>query len=81
MDCPTTKPADYGGFGKQHGPYGGLQDREFRCYCPPDIQPSARIIAVCGVNDFSDMASPVNDGWFISDFYLFHHLFQGIGEF
>jgi hypothetical protein len=24
-------------------------------------------------------ASPVKDGWFFSDFFLFHHLFNGIG--
>ena len=25
------------------------------------------------------LASPRNDGWFLSDFYLFYHLFQGLG--
>jgi hypothetical protein len=27
------------------------------------------------------MVIPSTDGWFLSDFYFFHHLFQGIGEF
>lgn len=26
------------------------------------------------------LASPLADGWFFSDFYLFHHLFQNAGE-
>jgi len=26
------------------------------------------------------MASPREDGWFLSDFYLFHHLFRGLGK-
>ena len=25
-------------------------------------------------------ASPRSDGWLLSDFYLFHHLFRGLGE-
>jgi hypothetical protein len=80
----TVRPADFGGYGKQTGlaeMKGGLRDKEFRSYCPPDVQPSSRIIAVCGINDFGDAASPAKDGWFISDFYLFHHLFRGLGEF
>ena len=28
----------------------------------------------------SGLASPKNDGWFFSDFYLFHHSFRGLGE-
>ncbi|KAI9861256.1 MAG: hypothetical protein M1813_005429 [Trichoglossum hirsutum] len=78
----TVRPADFGGYGKQTGlaeMKGGLRDKEFRSYCPPDVQPSSRIIAVCGINDFGDAASPAKDGWFISDFYLFHHLFRGLG--
>jgi hypothetical protein len=42
--------------------------------CPPDIPPRSRIVAVCGVTDFGDQASPKVDGWFLSDFYLFYHL-------
>jgi hypothetical protein len=77
----TVKPVDFGGYGQQTGPAGGLKDKEFRSFCPPDVQPYSRIIAVCGVNDFEGAASPIEDGWFISDFYLFHHLFRGLGEF
>ena len=27
------------------------------------------------------LASPEKDGWFFSDFYLFHHLFRGLGKY
>jgi hypothetical protein len=26
------------------------------------------------------LASPRKDGWFLSDFYMFHHLFRGLGK-
>ncbi|KAL1964442.1 hypothetical protein VTN77DRAFT_7000 [Rasamsonia byssochlamydoides] len=51
-----------------------LADMEFVTHCPPDVQPRTRIIGLCGITDFQDQASPQHDGWFISDFYLFHHL-------
>ncbi|KAI9678811.1 MAG: hypothetical protein M1817_005870 [Caeruleum heppii] len=51
----------------------------FSTSCPPDIQPNTRILTLCGVNDEADGASPQEDGWFLSDFYLFHHLLRGIG--
>lgn len=38
-----------------------------------------RIVAVCGVTDEMGEASPAMDGWFFSDFFLFHHLLQGLG--
>ncbi|KAK2812267.1 hypothetical protein FQN50_001625 [Emmonsiellopsis sp. PD_5] len=46
----------------------------FRTSCPPDIPPKSRIVAVCGITDYNDMASPSKDGRFFSDFYLFYHL-------
>lgn len=39
-----------------------------------------RIIALCGVNDWHDNASPQEDGRFLSDFYLFHHLLEETGK-
>ncbi|KAJ9359481.1 hypothetical protein DTO027B9_1995 [Paecilomyces variotii] len=42
--------------------------------CPPDVGPRIRLIAVCGITDDYDHASPTKDGWFFSDFYLLHYL-------
>lgn len=58
----------------------GAEDCEFFSFCPPDIQPRTRIIALCGVNDWHDNASPQEDGWPFSDFYLFHHLLRDTGR-
>lgn len=33
-----------------------------------------RVLALLGTTDIGDVASPSEDGWFISDFYLFHYL-------
>lgn len=76
-------PAEFGGFGKKAGlpdeDKGGLKDVSFVSQCPPDLSPSARILAICGITDINDDAAPHNDGWFLSDFYLFHHLLKGVG--
>ncbi|KAJ5533874.1 hypothetical protein N7527_000128 [Penicillium freii] len=68
----TIIPQSIGGDGREPG----AETREFRSFCPPDVQPSTRIIALCGPNDWQDNASPENDGWFFSDFFLFHYLLQ-----
>jgi hypothetical protein len=44
------------------------------------VTPDSIIIAVCGPNDFLGNAAPDHDGWFFSDFYLFHHLFRGTAK-
>ena len=45
---------------------------------PPDVQPRTRVVAVCGVADNSNMdASPNEDGWLISDFYLWKNVLKG----
>ncbi|KAL8903134.1 MAG: hypothetical protein Q9207_004121 [Kuettlingeria erythrocarpa] len=54
------------------------QYQSFNMHTPPDITPNTRIIAVCGVP--TKDAAPHNDGWFISDFFAFYHLFHGLGE-
>ena len=135
------EPSTYGGYGRQKSSgiqeisRGGLQNLVFSSRCPPDVQPNTRVIAVCGITDFSGpiptspsssdteatssqpkkagmtllkkgkelfsssssrkerkkqeadkagiregLASPRKDGWFFSDFYLFHHLFRGLGK-
>ncbi len=72
-----VEPAKLGGFGKDFAQeQDGLRGRVFASMCPPDISPGTRIVAVCGPNDYMDNASPDNDGWIFSDFYLFHHLFR-----
>lgn len=154
MTSSRIQPGMIGGDGRQieigvtDPSRGGLVGREFSSKSPPDIQPSTRIVAVCGVTDFpvrddhgplsdeddetqppirahpispsSSMpktgaaamaskaknlflankrkerkeekkaqkkaatpvgyASPREDGWFFSDFFLFHHLFRGLGK-
>lgn len=76
-------PAEFGGYGKKAGlpaeEIGGLKDVSFVSRCPPDLSPSARILAICGTTDHKNDAAPENDGWFLSDFYLFHHLLKGVG--
>ena len=50
----------------------------FLTSCPPDVPPRSRIIAVCGVTDWNNLASPQEDGWLLSDFYLFYHLLSPV---
>ncbi|MCJ1344701.1 hypothetical protein MMC31_002904 [Peltigera leucophlebia] len=135
-------PAEIGGYGRQFRneipdkSRGGLANLAFGTWCPPDIQPDTRIIAICGITDYTGpsiessssdgdeslitsvsgkskkgvgrfvsktknlltggriskrlsrkrnkhsplgLASPILDGWFISDFFMFYHLFKGLG--
>lgn len=140
-------PPTIGGYGRQFGVQipdqsrGGLASLAFSTWSPPDIQPQTRIIALCGVTDYtgkpsldfssssdnaslkksfsgkgkkgmerlvsgtknyftssktskrlrrknkkkkplpSGLASPEADGWFLSDFFMFYHLFKGLGMF
>ncbi|MCJ1401666.1 hypothetical protein MMC11_004883 [Xylographa trunciseda] len=72
------KPAEYGGFGQlKKEPLGGLKECAYPSLCPPAVTTNTIIIAVCGPNDFMGNASPEKDGWFFSDFFLFHHLLKG----
>ena len=73
-----VEPAKYGGIGQNSSePFGGLQGRVFYSKCPPIVTVDTIVIAVCGPNDYLDNASPTCDGWFFSDFFLFHHMLQG----
>jgi hypothetical protein len=55
-------------------------------YSLPDVAQRTKIVAVCGINDgpantsTQGNAGPQNDGWFFSDFYLFHHLFKEVAN-
>ncbi|KKZ67182.1 hypothetical protein EMCG_07127 [[Emmonsia] crescens] len=69
---PTVMPSSISG---QLLKYAN-EDKAFFSFCPPDVQPNTRVIALCGVTDFRNNASPKADGWFLSDFFLFHHLLQ-----
>lgn len=74
----TVIPGQFGAYGKlEVVPYGELEHRVFSSQCPPVVTPDTTIIAVCGPNDWKDNASPMADGCFFSDFFLFHHLFRG----
>ncbi|KAK2810776.1 hypothetical protein FQN50_002599 [Emmonsiellopsis sp. PD_5] len=56
---------------------GHGSEHEYLSFYPPNIiQPQTRIIALCGPNDWQNNASPQEDGWFFSDFFLFHHLLE-----
>jgi hypothetical protein len=72
-------PSTYGAFGRDVSPLGGLEEKEFSTRCSPDVQPNTRIIVVCGISDIQGMANPSRDGWFFSDFFLFHYLLQDSG--
>lgn len=51
-------------------------DLAFTTTHPPDVSQRSRIVAVCGITDYDNLADPQLDGWFFSDFYLFHYLFN-----
>jgi hypothetical protein len=73
----TITPKEIPGFGPVGRTTGRLEDlagMEFTTYCPPDVQPRTRIMAVCGVTDYLNDASPSSSGFFMSDFYLFYHI-------
>jgi hypothetical protein len=53
-----------------------LHQVHFTSKCPPDVSPNTRIVAVCGITDIADAASPTMDGWLLSDFWMFNHLFR-----
>ncbi|OKL56072.1 hypothetical protein UA08_08591 [Talaromyces atroroseus] len=73
----TTTPGSVPGFvGRTTGTTQDLEGLSFPVACPPDIGPKTRLVAVCGCTDEEGQASPEKDGWFLSDFYLFHHLFS-----
>lgn len=57
-----------------------LFDHSFDSRCPPVVTTDTTIIAVCGANDINNNAAPDADGFFFSDFYLFHHLFRGTAK-
>lgn len=65
-------PSEFGGYGKKAvlpaEDIAGIKDVSFVSQCPPDLSPSARILAICGITDHKNNAAPANDGWLLSDF-------------
>lgn len=59
MASSSKRPADIGGYGGQIQmgvpdlTRGGLIGREFTSVARPDVQPYTRIVAPCGVTDYS----------------------------
>lgn len=47
----------------------------------PNIPSRNRVVAVCGIADHGNAAAPQHDGWFFSDFFLFHHLLHPVCKF
>lgn len=79
FDSRKIEPEKLGGYGKEPNlPKGGLIGKTFNAQCPPAVVKGTRIVAVAGPNDFRDNASPEMDGWFFSDFFLFHHLLKEV---
>ena len=73
----TIRPGQFPDFhavGRRTGTEADLAGQEFLTHCPPDLPPRHRIVALLGTTDDQGEASPTKDGWFVSDFYLFHHL-------
>ncbi|KAL9135963.1 MAG: hypothetical protein Q9175_002826 [Cornicularia normoerica] len=53
------------------------QYEQFNLHTPPDVTSNTRIIAVLGIHED---AEPQQDGWFVSDFFAFWNIFQGITD-
>ncbi|CAG8146190.1 unnamed protein product [Penicillium salamii] len=73
----TIRPIEFPDFhviGRENGTKEELDGREFLTHSPPDLPPRHRILAILGTTDIEDQANPNEDGWFVSDFYLFHYL-------
>ncbi|KAL8952777.1 MAG: hypothetical protein Q9222_001324 [Ikaeria aurantiellina] len=88
----SEDPNDAGALGKalgklrldMPGTYGGeLRDpsnatvafQTFNTHTPPDITSNTRIVACLGITQAT--AAPKIDGWFLSDFMAFWHIFNG----
>ena len=77
---PQTESKTFGGYGKDHWqPYGGLKGRVFDSHCPLPVTRET-IVSVLGPSDRGNNTSPDADGWFVSDFFLFHHLFRDTAQ-
>ncbi|OBT74065.1 hypothetical protein VF21_07811 [Pseudogymnoascus sp. 05NY08] len=65
-----------------------LSGKSFLSTCSlPDVKPYTKIVGICGITDWKQnpkdktekgLAHPSKEGWFFSDFYLFHHLLKNV---
>ena len=77
MMSDIIRPDSIPGFnavGLMTGTTAALEGKEFLIHCPPDLPMRSRVVSVCGITDWCNAASPQEDSWFISDFYLFRLL-------
>ena len=58
--------------------YSIIYDTKFISRSPPDVDRHTRIVAVVGNHTFKNREAPDEDGWFLSDFFLFMALFRGL---
>jgi hypothetical protein len=77
--CPNSIPR-FDAVGRKTVTRADLAEMEFITHCPPDVPPKSRILGLCGITDWKNLASPQDDGWLFSDFYLFHHLLSPPGK-
>lgn len=79
----SVYPAKFGGYGKNVGlsaeKIGSLKKVSFVSQCPPNLSPLTQILAIYDITKHKNDAALENDGWFLSDFYLFHHLLKKVG--
>lgn len=66
--------AEFGGYGRRAGlpdeDIGGLKDLSFVSQCQPDLSPSARVLALCGITDHKSDAAP-GERWVVCIRFLF----------
>ena len=53
-------------------------NQEFLTHTVPEITPNTVVLGVCGIPP--EDASPLEDGWFFSDFFAFNYLLKGLGR-
>ncbi|KAL8941742.1 MAG: hypothetical protein Q9216_002070 [Gyalolechia sp. 2 TL-2023] len=63
--------------GQLHDPIrDGKIFESFNIHTPPDIKPTTRVVGVLGVHP--EQLAARKDEWFLSDFFAFWHLFEGM---
>ncbi|OIW28848.1 hypothetical protein CONLIGDRAFT_394132 [Coniochaeta ligniaria NRRL 30616] len=56
-----------------------LANNNWTTHTIPIVKDDTVIIGVCGISDMEE-ADPSEDGWFVSDFFAFKHIFTGLGS-
>jgi hypothetical protein len=81
----NIRPTEMPGFnvvGRQTGTIEDLANRAFVTTCEPDVPPSGTESYCRGLRctNYGSLASPSEDGWFLSGFYLFYHLLSATSQ-